>query len=116
MFIAVIQKGIGLLRSAALKLVLCVLVAMPIAATAQGCALCYTQAASSGSRMIRALRNGILILVVPPMFLSLGFTLMAYRRRDSFSQLQEDSQPCFDGEVRSSLAGYDASGETAANA
>lgn len=115
MFIGVIQKGIGFLRSAALKLVLFVLVAMPIAATAQGCALCYTQAASSGSRMIRALRNGILILVVPPMFLSLGFTLMAYRRRDSFSQLQEDS-PCLDGEVRSSLAGYDVSGETAANA
>jgi hypothetical protein len=32
----------------------------------QSCALCYTQAASAGARMIQALRSGILILIVPP--------------------------------------------------
>jgi hypothetical protein len=51
---------------------------------AQSCALCYTQAASSGSRMIQALRDGILILVIPPMFLSVGFTVLAYRKRNQF--------------------------------
>ena len=53
-------------------------------AFSQGCALCYTQAASSGSRMIHALRNGILILVIPPMFLSIGVTVLAYRKRNQF--------------------------------
>src|SRR5215471_8106304 len=53
---------------------------------AQGCALCYTQAAGSTHRFIQALRSGILILVVPPMLLSVMFTVMAYRRRNSFHE------------------------------
>src|ERR1700739_3890544 len=53
-------------------------------AFSQGCALCYTQAASSGNRMIPALRKGILILVIPPMFLSIGVSVLAYRKRNQF--------------------------------
>jgi hypothetical protein len=34
-------------------------------AVSQGCALCYTQAAGSGANLIRALRLGILMLVLP---------------------------------------------------
>jgi hypothetical protein len=55
----------------------------PQALFAQGCALCYTQAASSTQRFIQALRSGIVILIVPPMFLSIMFTVMAYRRRNA---------------------------------
>jgi len=51
---------------------------------AQGCALCYTQAASSGSRIIQGLRSGILVLVIPPMFMSVGITILAYRKRNQF--------------------------------
>jgi hypothetical protein len=51
-------------------------------ALAQGCALCYTQAASSGSRMIQALRSGILILIVPPTFMSIGVIVVCYRKRN----------------------------------
>jgi hypothetical protein len=58
----------------------------PQALFAQGCALCYTQAAASTQRFIQALRSGILILVIPPMFLSVMFTVMAYRRRNTFHQ------------------------------
>jgi hypothetical protein len=50
-------------------------------ALAQNCALCYTQAAQSTARFIEALRSGILILIIPPMFMSVGFTVMAYRKR-----------------------------------
>jgi hypothetical protein len=53
----------------------------PQALFAQGCALCYTQAASSTQRFIQALRSGIIVLMVPPIFLSVMFTVMAYRRR-----------------------------------
>jgi hypothetical protein len=49
---------------------------------AQSCALCYTQAASSGSRIIHGLRSGIFVLMVPPLFMSVGITLLAYRKRN----------------------------------
>jgi hypothetical protein len=57
-----------------------------VPAFSQSCALCYTQAAASGARFIAALRNGILVLVVPPMFMSVGITWLAYRKRNQFRQ------------------------------
>jgi hypothetical protein len=50
----------------------------------QSCALCYTQAAASGGHFIAALRSGILVLIVPPMFMSVGITWLAYRKRNQF--------------------------------
>jgi hypothetical protein len=50
----------------------------------QSCALCYTQAAASGAKLIAALRSGILVLIVPPMFMSVGITWLAYRKRNQF--------------------------------
>jgi hypothetical protein len=54
----------------------------PLPAFAQSCALCYTQAASSGSRMIQALRSGILILIAPPTFMTVGMIFVCYRKRN----------------------------------
>jgi len=51
-------------------------------AMAQSCALCYTQAASAGSRMIEALKSGILILIVPPTLMSIGMVFIMYRNRN----------------------------------
>jgi hypothetical protein len=59
----------------------------PVPALAQGCALCYTQAASSGSRMIQALRSGILILIAPPTFGSVGLIFICYRKRNQTRDL-----------------------------
>lgn len=53
---------------------------------AQNCALCYTQAAGSGSRMIHALKSGIAVLVVPPMLICVGITWMAYKKRNQFNE------------------------------
>ena len=58
----------------------------PAVTWAQGCALCYTQAAGSGSRVIAALKSGILILVIPPMLICLGITWMAYKKRNEFNE------------------------------
>ena len=55
---------------------------VPAPAFAQSCALCYTQAASSGSRMIQALKSGILILIAPPTFMSIGLFFICYRKRN----------------------------------
>lgn len=60
----------------------------PAAAFGQSCALCYTQAASSGSRMIQALKSGILILIAPPTFMTIGLFFVCYRKRN---QTREDS-------------------------
>jgi len=59
-----------------------VILLTPVPAFAQSCALCYTQAASSGSRMIRALKSGILILIAPPTFMSIGLFFICYRKRN----------------------------------
>jgi hypothetical protein len=58
---------------------------VPTLAFAQNCALCYTQAAGSGSRMIHALKSGILILMIPPMCICVGLTVMAYKKRNQFN-------------------------------
>ncbi len=58
----------------------------PTLAFAQNCALCYSQAAGSGARLIQALRSGILILVFPPMLICIGLFFMAYRKRNQFNE------------------------------
>ena len=65
-------------------------------AFSQQCALCYTQAASSGRRMIQALQGGILILVVPPTLGSIGMIFVVYRKRNQTRDRAgqpEDSPP-----------------------
>ena len=69
-------------------LALAMLVA-PLPAFSQSCALCYTQAASAGARMIQALRSGILILIVPPTFMSVGMIFIVYRKRNQFRQADD---------------------------
>lgn len=55
---------------------------LPKALFAQSCALCYTQAAAAGRRMIEALRSGILILIIPPTLMSLAMIYILYRKRN----------------------------------
>ena len=69
LMIVIVVAGLGIL-------------ATPVLARAQSCALCYTQAAASGSRMIQALKNGILILIAPPTLGSLGVIIVLYRKRN----------------------------------
>ncbi|MGC2194524.1 MAG: hypothetical protein WA628_07605 [Terriglobales bacterium] len=71
--------------------------ALSTACYAQTCALCYTQAASAGSRIIQGLRSGILVLVIPPMFMSVGITLLAYKKRNQFSRADDSQKDHVDG-------------------
>ncbi len=70
-------------------LVALAILAAPLPAFSQSCALCYTQAASAGARMIQALRSGILILIVPPTFMSVGMIFIVYRKRNQFRQADD---------------------------
>jgi hypothetical protein len=76
--------GISLLLLRAVAMLAALLV--PALMFAQDCALCYSQAASAGSRLIQALRSGILILVFPPMLICIGIAVMAYRKRNRFNE------------------------------
>ncbi|MGA2923864.1 MAG: hypothetical protein ABSE28_22400, partial [Candidatus Sulfotelmatobacter sp.] len=39
-------------------------------------------AASSGARMIQALKSGILVLIAPPTLISVGVIFVCYRKRN----------------------------------
>jgi len=52
---------------------------------AQGCALCYNTAAASGARGIAALRNGILILMIPPVIIFGVICFFTIRGRNRFN-------------------------------
>jgi hypothetical protein len=62
------------------------------AAHAQSCSLCYTQAAGSGHRLIHGLRVGILVLIIPPMFMSIGITWLAYKKRNRTNDQKESEK------------------------
>jgi hypothetical protein len=56
--------------------------ASPLPAFSQNCALCYTQAASSGARMIAALKSGILILIIPPTLATVAMIFVVHNKRN----------------------------------
>ena len=66
------------------------MLAAPRPVAAQSCALCYTQAASSGSRMIQALKSGILILIAPPTLLSVAMIFILYHKRYQVRAADDD--------------------------
>jgi hypothetical protein len=69
-----------------------VLLLTAASAFSQSCALCYTQAASSGSRMIQALKSGILILIVPPTLASVGMIFVVHRKRNQVRRNDQSDQ------------------------
>jgi hypothetical protein len=69
------------------------IVLTPVPAWGQSCALCYTQAASSGSRMIQALKSGILILITPPTLGSIAMIVVMYRKRNQVRRTEDNDQP-----------------------
>ena len=58
-------------------------------AFSQSCALCYTQAASSGSKMIQALKSGILVLIIPPTLGSIGMIFVIHSKRNQVRRMDD---------------------------
>jgi hypothetical protein len=57
---------------------------LPVAAWGESCPFCYSKAMSSSAGMLQAFRSGIIILMIPPFLMSIGITLLVYKRRNSF--------------------------------
>jgi len=53
---------------------------------AQGCALCYSDAAATGPKAQAALRHGIITLIIPPAFIFVGMLSTLYRRRNLYRE------------------------------
>jgi hypothetical protein len=77
------------LRLARLALAGLVLLLTAVPAFSQSCSLCYTQAASTGARMIAALQNGILILVIPPTLASIGMVFVVHHKRNQVRRVDD---------------------------
>jgi hypothetical protein len=91
-----LQRVVSLSRRAKVGLTGVLVFAANAACYAQSCALCYTQAAGAGHRFIQGLRTGILVLIVPPMFMSVGITMMAYKKRNRCNDLKESEKSAND--------------------
>jgi len=76
-------------RLAWLALAGLILLLTAVPAFSQSCALCYTQAASAGARMIAALQIGIVILVIPPTLGSIGMIYIVYQKRNQVRQAED---------------------------
>ncbi len=76
------EKLERLIQFCGLALAGLILLWTPAPAFAQNCALCYTQAASTGARMIQALRSGILILIIPPTLGSIGMIFVIHHKQN----------------------------------
>jgi hypothetical protein len=79
-------------RLIAFGLLALAMLAIPLPAFAQGCALCYTQAASTGAKMIQALRDGILILVIPPTLGSVGLVFLVHHKRNQIRRMEDGDE------------------------
>ena len=80
------------LRVAYLALTGLILLLAAMPAFSQNCALCYTQAASAGARMIQALKSGILVLVVPPTLGSIGMIFVVYSKRNQVRRTDDSDE------------------------
>jgi hypothetical protein len=85
-------RGLRLARRARAALAGAMVFAANAACYAQSCALCYTQAAGAGHRFIQGLKTGILVLIVPPMFMSVGITVLAYKKRNRTNDQKESDK------------------------
>jgi len=79
-------------RYAALAFVALVILLAPLPMFSQSCSLCYTQAASSGARMIQALKSGILVLIVPPTLASVGLIFVVHRKSNEVRCTDEEGK------------------------
>jgi len=76
------------LASAGLVFVALLVLLAPLPGFAQNCALCYTQASSTGARMIQALRSGILVLIIPPTLGSIGMIFIVRQKSTRYRKEQ----------------------------
>jgi hypothetical protein len=71
--------------------------ALPVAAQAQGCAMCYTSASAAKKAGMEALQNGVFILFFPPLLIFAAILWQTFHRRSAQEAVETEpslaSQP-----------------------
>src|SRR5438552_16290729 len=67
--------------------ILIVMFASSTVAWGQGCAMCYNSAAAAKASAIQALKQGILVLLFPPLAMFIGIFALAFRLRHRFNDV-----------------------------
>ena len=80
-------------------------------AVAQGCASCYTTAAAGGTQTIHALRNGIVVLLVPPALMFVGLMFLVKEWGTGADASQAGSPACEKQIPRSATSASECSGD-----
>ncbi len=70
-------------RARALGVALFAILAMVPLVHAQGCAMCYNNAAATGPQGTQVLRHAILVLLIPPATMFCAILGLLYQRRNS---------------------------------
>jgi hypothetical protein len=65
--------------------------ALPIAARAQGCVMCYTSAAAARKAGMQALQNGVMVLLFPPLLIFAAILWHTFHRRSTQELLEVES-------------------------
>jgi hypothetical protein len=67
---------------------------------AQGCALCYNDAAAANAGAIQALRSGILVLLIPPVLIFGAICIFALQNQDrcNVGHVTDDDSQTLDDE------------------
>jgi len=72
----------------------------------QSCAMCYTTVAGGGKSFMHALQGGIIVLLIPPVLLFSGLTILLFRWRTSCpSGTRSDAKLVTDGFIGSGDSG-----------
>jgi len=58
----------------------------------QSCAMCYTTVAGGGKSVNHALQGGIIVLLIPPVLLFSGLTILLFRWRTSASSRRRSGE------------------------
>lgn len=66
-------------------------IAMPVAAQAQGCAMCYTSASAAKKAGMEALQNGVFILLFPPLLMFAAILWQTFHRRSAQESVEVES-------------------------
>jgi hypothetical protein len=66
---------------------------LPSDAAAQGCAMCYTSASAARSSGLEALRDGIFILLFPPLLMFGAILWHSFRRRGAREAFRAERVP-----------------------
>jgi hypothetical protein len=66
-------------------------IAVPVAARAQGCVMCYTSASAAKKAGMEALQNGVMVLLFPPLLIFAAILWHTFHRRSTQELLEVES-------------------------